>query len=124
MAEIEIATRLGALAELGYEIGVGAVDADDEPISYRVAGYGIDTTIPVDDADEWIAGLKESHESRVEEEAKTPEIREAEAEAAVAELETARQTRIDKLTAKIEASNLPAGVKTILEEIAEAALNR
>lgn len=116
--------RLQALAELGYQVGVGAVDDAGEALSYRVIGFGLNTTLSVSEAEESLDSFEATHDERAEEETKPVEIREAEAEAAVAEVETAIQTKLETLTARIEASNLPAGVKSILEEIAQAALDR
>lgn len=114
--------RLEALAAAGYTVGIGASDDHGEPLSYRVSGFGIDLTIPAADADAFLDSIDATHDDRAADEEKTEEQRVAESDA-IQKAEAAKiQTRLDAIDAKIDGTALPAGVKAILKEIADAAI--
>lgn len=60
---MSVVSRLEALAEKGYIVGVGAVDDAGEPLSYRVVGFGLDTTVAVG-AEDVAAELVRTHDER------------------------------------------------------------
>lgn len=124
-----VVDRLEKLAEAGYTAGVGAVNEKGEPLSYRVTGYGVDLLIAVDEADAILDSLDETHAERKAEAEKTPEMIEAEVEAQIEASKVAEEKatvdaakRLDRITAKIQATNLPAAAKDVLVELAQIRL--